>query len=270
MSAESAQISAKEAARIFGKLVDSHGVQTLVALPSLSDRIVNNQNAKSAKGSPISGSALTLVYGLIEKAEAFGLEIDDQRLLQRSSALLKGYREEIAEELRDHLGERIAALEEREAELSRREEAVEKGRAGLQEWETSLEEVQLGGIERRSSLYQREREVDARAAEVRKREEEVAAQIAEVKWREERTSEGEIIWRALGMYGGLAPEPRKSLALARAEFEEQYHGRPGAWVDRKRAKSRRINLEQRERTFNIITAPLRILTYAIARRGTTS
>ena len=78
--------------------------------------------------------------------------------------------------------------------------------------------------------------------------------------------------------GLLESQPGKSVALLQAEFEERYqnehfdsrrqrhitHGDRLIIENRKRAGSRRIAIEEEERTFNIMVRPLRAIIHKIA------
>ena len=114
--------------------------------------------------------------------------------------------------------------------------------------------------QREKWIERRRREVIEREVQVEARETEVEARVAEVEItgcrgqerREAQISEPEIIRRALAPGGPLAQDPGKSLDRARTELYERYWRDQGGRPDLARdARTRRIALERKERTFYI-------------------
>ena len=233
---------------------DRDGLRKVADLLSVTERIVRNQYEKARRGENISGDILGRIVCRVEKSQMFHLEIYDSRLGQHGSLLLEKFLVEMREALDQQYRERAEALDAREADLSRREEDLSK----------DLERSQADMQQREKRIERRRREVSERETEVEARETEIEARDAEVTRREERISEPEVIRRSLAPGGPLAPEPGKSLDRARTEFEERYWRDQGGRPDLARdVRTRRIALEQKERTFNAITAPLRVIIYAI-------
>ena len=252
-------ITAERATKALRRLVARHGadrdgLRKVADLLGVTERIVGNQYEKAQRGETISGEILGRTVCWVEKQQMFDLEIYDPRLGQHGFLLLEHLLEEMRAELDEQYRERVEALDAREADLSRREEDLskdlERSQADMQQREKWIER-------RHHEVSERETEVEARVAEVR-------SQAAAVKRREERVSEPEIIRRALAPGGPLAQDPGKSLDRARTEFYERYWRDQGGRPDLARdARTRRIALEQKERTFNSMTAPLRVIIYAI-------
>ena len=259
-------ITAERATKALRRLVARHGadrdgLRKVAALLGVTERIVGNQYEKAQRGETISGEILGRTVCWVEKQQMFDLEIYDPRLGQHGSLLLENFLAEMREELEQNHRERVEALDAREADLSRREEDLskdlERSQADMQQREKWIERRRREVIEREVQVEERETEVEARVAEVR-------SQAAAVKRREERVSEPEVIRRSLAPGGPLAQEPGKSLDRARTEFYERYWRDQGGRPDLARdARTRRIALEQKERTFYIMSAPLRVIIYAI-------
>ena len=259
-------ITAEEVTEALRRLVDHYGadrdgLRKVADLLGVTERIADNQYRKIQRGETISGEILGRTVWWVEKQQMFDLEIYDPRLGQHGFLLLEHLLEEMRAELDQKYRERAEALDERAADLSRREEDLardsDRSQADMQQREESIERRRREVIEREVQVEARETEVEARVAEVR-------SQAAAVKRREERVSEPEIIRRALAPGGPLAQEPGKSLDRARTEFYERYWRDQGGRPDLARdARTRRIALEQKERTFYIMSAPLRVIIYAI-------
>ena len=258
-------ITAEEATKELRRLValnggDRDGLQKVADLLSLTLRKVEYQFEKAKNEENISSDTLVKMVWRIKESRMFGLEIDDPRLAQPDLSLWEDLLEETRAEVMDEFRGRTEALDEREADLNRREddlaEETKRSQAEMQRKEESLGR-------RHRELIELQREVSEEKTEVEVREAEVRSQAAEVKRREERISEPEIIRRALAPGGLLAPGSDKSLELAEAEFAERYWQENGGSPDRARdARDRRIELEQKERTFNAMTALLRVTIYA--------
>ena len=227
-------VTGQQSTEVFGRLYDAYSndkeaEERLAEMLDTTARIVENQNKRRLEGKHLSGELLPIMCCRIDKAVAFGLEIDDPRLSQSISGLLVEYREEIREEYEDDLREREQALAESEAELDRREAALaeetERSRAEMSEGEDALEE-------RRLALQEREFGVAERVRQVQEREAEVKASDADIKKREERISNWTILRNEFSAGGLLEPEPGKTLALARAEFEERFQNERCSQYDR--------------------------------------
>lgn len=262
----------REVMEAFGQLVDhfgadNEGFSEVAGQLDVTIRILRNQYGKLQRGENISGEARARILWRIDKCELFGLEICDKRLAQSSLELRHILIKDIRSELIAELRKREQALDEREADLRRREETLaEKSKESeaamsnyekiLDERRDDLDQSETDNIERRKEIGEREAEIKARAAEVK-------ALAAAVKRREKAVSEWEIVRKALRPGGLLAPAPCKSLALAAAEFEERYQKEFAMSSNARDAEKIRLELDLRERTFNLSTAPLRWIIYKI-------
>ena len=145
-------------------------------------------------------------------------------------------------------------LDQCERDLSEREEALAEEKTKLQ---AEARRTQKILEERLRDIDEQERHLDERVRSAAKREAEADRREDRVEERERRTSKWEIIKKEFGVGGLLEDQHGKSLELAQLEVEEKYQTEVAVWGNPAHARDRRITLEQQERTFNIMAAPLR-------------
>lgn len=265
MVAEVGKKRIKQATESFGRLVDHYGdtragIKKVAELLETTPRKVRYQYGRCMNGEDISGELLGRMLSLTEKSQAFSLKIDDPDLLEHTSALLKKARKEMAAKLKEEYEEHAQALDEHKVEMEQREATLAQREAALttemEMLESDRRKVNLALEERFEEVVELERQFEARRLGVRVREERVAV-------REKRTNKWEIIREEFTPGGFLSPDPGKSLARVHLEFEEAHNSELGRWYGQY-AKRRRIDLERKEKTFNIVAGPLRKLIYKIA------
>ena len=207
-------------------------------------------------GKNIGGDVLLLTHCLVEKAMGYNLEPTDEGIWWPIARLRREDQEKWEANLDGQMQDRQLNLDQCEIDLGEREEALAVEKTNLRD---EVRRTQEFLEERLRDIDERERQLNKRTRAVAKREAEVDRREDRAEERERQTSKWEIIRKEFSEGGLLELQPGKSIDLVQREFEEKYQTKAPAWGNPAYAKNRRITLEQQERTFNIVAAPLRWL-----------
>lgn len=188
---------------------------------------VRQNREKRLAGSNVTGTVYETTCAIIEKMEAYGLEIGDERIWWHTARL----RQESEDRLR-------ADIERREREFAGR---VEAARAAI---EAQREDLRV----RESGIGHEKADLEARERRVAERERDVGRWEAAAAHREERRS---VILEEMREGGLLGASPIKSLYLARLELEADDER-----ADQE-ARTEAVARIEKERVFNILTYPVR-------------
>lgn len=233
---------------------DEEARKELAERYGVSSKTIKRCDDLRMEGKNISGNVLLLTHCLVEKGAWFDLKPTDERIWWCTERLKREAKGEWEANLDGQLQDRKLKLDQHENELRDLEEAVTKGRTAFRNEKRQTQETLE---ERLRDIDEQERQLNKRTRAFAEREAEVEADKDRVRERERQTSELEILRKAFNKGGPLALQPGKSVALVRWELEEKYQDKFGTLIDRRIARNRRIEIEQEERTFNIMSAPLR-------------
>ena len=236
----------------FGRLYDwypsdDEAEEKLAALFDVSPNTIRIQNRKRLQGADLTATILNKMCWLIEKAQIEQTYLSDSALLQHGPFLRRKALDELRAELQ-------GAIEAREADLKRREkDSAEKMEVAWAEVKVQTERWQRG----LADLARQKEALEAGKTAMARDKEEVERRESDVTRKENRAR---IVLEEFRKEDGLLdPSPTKSTLRAFLELEERrlhnFTNSPAA----EKAKMELAHRERKERVFNILAAPLRLI-----------